>query len=449
MKNEPLIKVSVIVPVYNTEKYLNKCLDSITNQTLKEIEIICIDDGSTDKSLQILGEYKENDDRFVLLNQNHKHAGCARNLGLSKAVGKYVIFWDSDDYFKPKALEEMYNQIVKDNADICVCCGRGYFEDEDFESPWPSYLKTKSITSELPFNIKTEPDNIISFTNSAIWNKMFRREFLLKKGVLFPDIRNIEDIFFTNCNLCLADSVTYINKQLIVYRRNTPNGAVSQISTQGKEVIDLWIKTAKYLQENKSFPKRSFANKCLQGILYTLENINGWEGFRETYYYLQEKLSELYITKEDNSYYYNVDYPVIIDKINTATPEEFIVFLKSYYYLKNTKSSAKRRRDNEKNKKKIKKLEKEKESLNSMIVENEKKYDKKIKTINGKLQESDQRLNELQNKLKKTNAQLTKSNILFDKINKELNTIKTSFSYKLARVLTFLPRKIKKIFGKL
>lgn len=425
--------VSIIIPVYNTKKYLNKCLDSVINQTLKNIEIICVDDGSTDGSIDVLNYFKELDDRVVLLNQNHKHAACARNLGLSKAKGKYVVFWDSDDYFKPKALEEMYNQIESDGADICVCGGRCYFEDDGFESPWPSYLKTDNIITK-PFSIKTEPDNIISFTNTAIWNKMFKKDFLIERGVLFPDVKNIEDIFFTNCNLCLANSVTYVDKQLVVYRRNTPNGAVSQLSTQGTEVIDLWLETAKFLKKNNIFPERSFSNKCLGGIMYMLDNHEQWNSFEKTFLYLQKNLDRLHIVQKYDGYYQNKKFNTIVERLYTNSSEEFVIWLKKQYYLKNSKSSAKLRNHNEKNRRAIKRIEAEKELLNIEIEKNKKKHKKKIKKIKYELQETSDELLRVKDELSIT--------------NKELNKIKSSFSYRLISILLFIPRKTIEIFNR-
>ena len=95
-------KVSVIIPVYNVEDYLRQCLDSVINQTLKDIEIICVDDGSTDKSLEILHEYEKKDSRITVLTQKNQYAGVARNVGMSVATGKYFVFLDSDDFFEPE-----------------------------------------------------------------------------------------------------------------------------------------------------------------------------------------------------------------------------------------------------------------------------------------------------------------------------------------------------------
>ena len=100
-----MIKVSVIIPVYNVEQYLRPCLDSVLNQTLKNIEIICIDDGSTDDSLKILMEYAEKDNRITILKQKNKGAGVARNYGMSIATGEYFLFLDSDDFFSETLLQ--------------------------------------------------------------------------------------------------------------------------------------------------------------------------------------------------------------------------------------------------------------------------------------------------------------------------------------------------------
>lgn len=114
------VKVSVIIPVYNSEIYLKECLDSVVNQTLQNIEIICIDDGSTDASMDILHEYARKDERFKILEQKHLGGGAARNLGLKEAAGEYFSFLDSDDYFELDMLEKIYLRCSEKKADIGV-----------------------------------------------------------------------------------------------------------------------------------------------------------------------------------------------------------------------------------------------------------------------------------------------------------------------------------------
>ena len=117
--NQP--KVSVIIPVYNTEKYLRECLDSVVNQTLRDIEIICVDDGSTDASPEILRKYAEKDSRVQVFTQEKSNAGAARNVGLSKAAGEYLAFLDSDDYYELSMLEHMLACAQERAADVVVC----------------------------------------------------------------------------------------------------------------------------------------------------------------------------------------------------------------------------------------------------------------------------------------------------------------------------------------
>ena len=113
-----MVKVSVIIPVYNVEPYLKQCMDSVVGQTLKEIEIICVDDGSTDGSLDILREYAAEDNRIQIIEQKNAGAGAARNNGMRHATGKYLSFLDSDDFFEPRMLEKAYDLAEKDQADF-------------------------------------------------------------------------------------------------------------------------------------------------------------------------------------------------------------------------------------------------------------------------------------------------------------------------------------------
>ena len=114
------VKISIIIPVYNVEKYLHECLDSIINQTFKDLEIICVDDGSTDKSSEILEEYEQKDKRFTVISQPNKGVSAARNRGMQQAKGKYIMFVDSDDYIASNACELIYNSAEEKRCDILL-----------------------------------------------------------------------------------------------------------------------------------------------------------------------------------------------------------------------------------------------------------------------------------------------------------------------------------------
>ena len=128
-----MVKVSVILPIYNEEKYLAQCLDSICGQTLKEIEIICVDDGSTDNSTHILKDYAKKDSRITLITQENQFAGAARNKGMACAVGKYLSFLDADDYYAPEMLEKMVKEAEENRADIVMCRYSQCYEGEGME----------------------------------------------------------------------------------------------------------------------------------------------------------------------------------------------------------------------------------------------------------------------------------------------------------------------------
>ena len=120
MMNAELVKVSVIMPIYNAEAYLHPAIDSVLDQTLKEIELICVDDGSTDRSLDIIKEYQKNDSRVRIITENNAGPSMARNKGLARARGEYVIFLDADDFSELTMLERLYETSVRDELDIAI-----------------------------------------------------------------------------------------------------------------------------------------------------------------------------------------------------------------------------------------------------------------------------------------------------------------------------------------
>lgn len=182
-------KISVIIPVYNTEKYLRECLDSVINQTLTDIEIICVNDGSTDSSLQILQDYAQKDKRIIVLTQKNKGAGVARNLGLKNAKGEYVAFMDSDDkYPEENILETMFSKAKENNVLICG----GEFSFFTTENP-----TLTQVFSETDKKYSFDKDEIIEYKNYQFdygyHRFIYNREFLSEKRLLFPNYRRFQD----------------------------------------------------------------------------------------------------------------------------------------------------------------------------------------------------------------------------------------------------------------
>ena len=212
-------KVSVIIPVYNVEEYLRECLDSVVNQTLKEIEIICVDDGSTDNSLEILKEYAKKDSRITVITQQNLHAGVARNAGLAVAKGEYLSFLDSDDFFELNMLEETYNKAKNDNAEIIIFGNYVYDQTKLKDIRKTTYLE--KFLKKSPFSPEEFSNDLFLISNPNAWTKLFKKDIVKKNNVFFEKYISCNDITFVNTMLTLAHRISLINNPYIHYRINT------------------------------------------------------------------------------------------------------------------------------------------------------------------------------------------------------------------------------------
>ena len=218
-----MIKTSIIIPVYNTAEYLRECLDSVLNQTQKEIEIILVDDGSDDGSLEICREYADRYPFITLLQQNHLYQGTARNRGLEIAAGKYVYFMDSDDWITPQLLEKCYAVCEERNLDYAIFDAQGFLYDEnDHELEIP-----EDIYDRLPMGI--EPRN---YTGPEFWNTFYnrhgilyvcwlhyiRKEFLLNNHLFYEERTYFEDNDWILRIYLNAENLYFIPEQLHMHR---------------------------------------------------------------------------------------------------------------------------------------------------------------------------------------------------------------------------------------
>lgn len=207
---EPLI--SVIIPVYNVEKYLNKCITSVVEQTYKNLEIIIVDDGSTDQSPEICDEWKKRDSRIQVVHSSNGGAGKARNTALDMATGDYVTFVDSDDYIAPQMYQVLLEQFY-DGIGIVECNYSMVYDDsEKFKEERKIYkIHTYSAMQAMHENIN---DHIF---RQLIWNKMYRKDVI--KGIYFPTGNKIDDEFWTYQAIGNASKLIYIDQKLYAYRQ--------------------------------------------------------------------------------------------------------------------------------------------------------------------------------------------------------------------------------------
>lgn len=205
--------ISIIVPVYNTEKFIDKCLIALRNQTHKNIEIIVINDGSTDNSKEIIETHQQEDHRIKLFNQNNSGPATSRNLGISNAVGRYVMFCDSDDWFELNMCELMLNKITTENVDLVMCDSIFHFEDGHNRT-------TGDIESH---QLKTIGRINLVDTNRAdifvvLWNKIFKNELIKKYQIRFPDGYEFDDNSFLYQYLSISNCVFGFEKKLYNYK---------------------------------------------------------------------------------------------------------------------------------------------------------------------------------------------------------------------------------------
>lgn len=214
-----MVKVSVVIPVYNVEPYLNICMDSVVNQTLKDIEIICINDGSTDKSLDILNSYAEKDDRITVISQENGGHAVATNKGMKLAQGKYLYLMDSDDMLDLEALEKTYNAAEEKQVDFVLFQAMNYDEatDRTYANEMYSMNRLADFVGDEIFDYKDIGD--LAFTISVTpWTKLYNREFVEKCGASFPEGLIFEDNVFFWEVFFSAERIYFLKEHLFTRR---------------------------------------------------------------------------------------------------------------------------------------------------------------------------------------------------------------------------------------
>ena len=322
--------VSVVLPVYNVEKYLEKCLDSVIGQTLKDIEIICVDDGSTDRSGEILEAYEKKDSRIRVLHQENQYAGAARNRGLMEAAGKYVIFWDSDDYFEKTALEKLYRRCEADQAQIGVCAGKRLDDATGLVYPVGAYLNRRMLPKKLPFSKKDIPRYLFNFTTNVPWNKLYLREFILEHGLRYQTLRQANDVYFSMMALFFADRITVVKTPLVTYRVDNPQSLTGKASVNQPCTIQAYRSVLESLSKEKEFSeavRQSFTNKAWDALLYSLKTQRNVQAYMELFsLYKEQALEEFGIAGQKEDYIYNEQQREDLRQMQRLDGQEFLLY---------------------------------------------------------------------------------------------------------------------------
>lgn len=301
-------KISVIIPVYNTENYLHDCLNSVINQTLVNIEIICINDGSTDNSYEILKKYKNNDNRISIINQARCGAGVARNKGIEIAKGEYLSFLDSDDFFEKNLLKISYDKCKNDDADIGIYKVLKYdhVTKKEIQAHWA--FINEYIPKNIPFSYKDMPKYIFNTFQNWPWNKMFKRLFIKEKNIKFQDTLKTNDLFFTCSALVLAQKITVIDEYLVHYRTNTGSSTQQTNDESPLDFYNAFLKLKKFLILKSYYHdvEQSFINSALNGSIYNLKSLKKRKNFLELYEKIKNEIAISFDFLDKNGdYFYN------------------------------------------------------------------------------------------------------------------------------------------------
>jgi glycosyltransferase involved in cell wall biosynthesis len=264
-------KVSVIIPIYNVEKYIKECLDSVINQSLKDIEIICVDDGGKDNCPKIIDEYAKSDDRIVVIHKENGGYGNSCNVGLERASGEYISIVEPDDFIDKNMLLDLHDEAVRERADIVKT---PYIENYD--------LGEKSFQKLMPDNKQfRKPDKIFCLSeypefmliHPSIWSCLYRREFLIENNIKFVEAKGAgwTDNPFQVQTMCLAKRIKYVDKAYYYWRKTNLDDA--------KDLKDITIPFKRY-EEINSWLKSNDIDDCkirsylLKRQIVYLHNIN-------------------------------------------------------------------------------------------------------------------------------------------------------------------------------
>lgn len=321
-----MAKISVVVPVYNVEKYLKECIDSIINQTLEDIEIICVNDGSTDSSLEILNDYAKKDSRIIVINKSNSGYGHTMNMGLNAATGEYVGIIESDDFADKNMFEDLYKLAKEYDADIVKGDWYNYWSKNKFAR------KNNRISSAKALKLtNSKQDKSLLRINPSVWSAIYKKEFLNKYNIRFLETpgASYQDLAFSFKIFALAERVILTDKAYLYYRQDNMNSSVKS-KTKVYCVCDEYEEIDRFLEQ---YPDLKFEFKVQ-------EEINRYNGYVSSVLRIDDSVKPEFVKvfsdhfKEEyntgllgNEFFKKINKKEFMTLINN--PEKYIKVLKS------------------------------------------------------------------------------------------------------------------------
>lgn len=355
-------KISVIIPVFNVEKYLEECLDSVSNQTYENLEIICINDGSTDGSLDILEKYSKNDSRIRIISQNNQGLGATRNNGLKIATGDYIYFIDSDDYIDLNTLKLLHENIVSNDSDMVLFKFNTFGDDKNIHNRGVEF-KIDEIFGDIDyknftFNYKDVKKHVLNTAFSACL-KLYKKDFLESfDDFYFPENLSFEDIVFHTKAMIRAKNISFVNESLYYYRSNPTS--ILNSTANGFDIFKIIDIVEEFLKDNGYYDEleNEFIFFKIAQILVYLNSTNSEDYFNKAW----AEFENIEIKDEKTlKRYAREGYSIVLDSNN------YVDYIHSYYGKKIDELN-KRNMQLKKENKKLKKTNKDLIKSNSWKI---------------------------------------------------------------------------------
>lgn len=447
-------KVSVIIPVFNAGQYLQQCLDSVLSQTWRDIEVVCVDDGSSDESARILGECALGDERIRVLTQTNQGASAARNAGLDVVSGEYIVFLDADDFFEPTMIEEMYASCAAYDSDIGICKIRYLYVDKgtSVEADWS--LRTDLLPDVIPFNRTDMSANLFLSMTPSVWNKMFKRSFLLDHELRFaPELLRAEDVPFTYLALIHAQRMTAVDKPLVNYRSGIVTSLQATVHERPTEICRALVAVKARVTAEGLFSEveHDFVNAAIDQCLYTLGTVRTASAFHELYDALTDTyLAELGIEGHTEEYFSDARYYEGYKMLKELSPEAYL-FDRARDLSSQWESSRERVRVTADALSDTRSALDELEIKHGQVTEEAMQCAVEMASLGEQLDgiRSDlfSEARSLRGQLDETRIEVKQATAKLNTTSAKLKKIRASRSYKAGRIITAVPRRVKRLLG--
>lgn len=260
--------VSVIIPSYNAMNYIAETLESVLAQTLADIEVIVVDDGSTDSTRDIVKGYAHKDSRLMLVEQTNQFAGVARNNGMAKATGSYLYFLDADDYIEKTALENLVNALEQSGADIAIAKSEGF--DNATDDTWTIDGALNGMDFNRPIKHEEFCESIFQSFIGWPWDKLYRKNFIDKTGLTFQPLRTTNDALFVFCALAQASTIVCLDSVLFHHRTNNKESLEGSRAKSWNNAVNAIRSIGGLLSESKK------GEACLNSYYRWILNYSIW-----------------------------------------------------------------------------------------------------------------------------------------------------------------------------